>query len=69
MQDEITRAVKNSLDGLRATKRLQPHLELGELIDATERLLNTLQDPNVTVGQLSVIQNEIETIKKEKGWQ
>ena len=69
MQDAITRAVSNSLDGLRATKRLQPQLELDELIDATERLLKLLNDPDVTVGQLAVIQNEIETIKKEKGWQ
>lgn len=68
MEDEITRSVANSIDAMRSTQKLQPQLDLQELIDASERLLKALKDPNTTVGQLAVIQNEIETIKKEKGW-
>lgn len=69
MEDAIITAVSNSIDAIKATQKLQPQLELGELIDASERLLVALKDPSTTVEQLAVIQNEIETIKKEKGWQ
>lgn len=69
MEEPIIKAVANSLEAIRATQKLQPHLELDELIDASERLLIALKDPNTTVEQLEVIQNEIETIKKKKGWQ
>lgn len=68
MEDAIIKAVANSIDALIATKKLQPQLELDELIDSSKRLLDALKDPNTTVGQLAVIQNEIETIKKEKAW-
>lgn len=68
MEDAIIKAVANSIDAIKATQKLQPQLDLQELIDASERLLKVLKDPNATVGQLAVIQNEIETIKKEKGW-
>lgn len=68
MEDEITKSVANSIDAMRSTQKLQPQLDLQELIDASERLLKALKDPNTTVRQLAVIQNEIETIKKEKGW-
>lgn len=68
MEDAIIKSVANSIDAIKATQKLQPQLDLQELIDASERLLKVLKDPNATVGQLAVIQNEIETIKKEKGW-
>lgn len=69
MQDAIIKAVANSIDAIKATQKLQPQLELGQLIDASERMLVALKDPDTTVEQLALIQNEIETIKKEKGWQ
>lgn len=69
MEDAIIKAVANSIEAIKATQKLQPQLDLDEMIDASERLLTALKDPNTTVEQLAVIQNEIETIKKEKGWQ
>lgn len=68
MEDAIIKAVANSIDAIKATQKLQPQLDLQELIDASERLLKVLKDPTTTVEQLAMIQNEIETIKKEKGW-